>query len=124
MSLPEFCKVFLYSQSEHLKKNPNSYKKMQKSKAPTCHRPLFFFLKCIVGFGWLVLVFNQIWEDTRQGLGQKRKHTMRWRRIQVGLMDKPRYYHAPRETPALGFIQPPVASGLRVIWRESALDRL
>lgn len=31
---------------------------------------------------------------------------MRWRRIWVGLINKPHYYQNPQETPALGFIQP------------------
>lgn len=40
------------------------------------------------------------------GLAQKRKRTMRWIRIWIGLIDKAHYYQAAQETPALRFIQP------------------
>lgn len=72
----------------------------------------FFFLKSVC----------QIWEHTWYGLAQKRKNTMRWRRIWIGLINKWHYYQAPQETPALKFIQPaPLAT--HSLWTVGYLKR-
>lgn len=56
MSLPEFCKVFLYSQSEHLKKTPILTKRCRKAKHPLVTDHFSFFKMYgglwLVGFGF------------------------------------------------------------------------